>query len=152
MRLLVGTLGFTTHIHHVRSYEKLTSEGVMFMGSMLYELLEQTLPARFGGNATDYQLAEEEENGMTRVNLIISPRVGQVDEEAVLEAFFDGVSFADWSRRMADMWRSNGTLKVQRREPYATRVGKILPLYVLGVSSEGETQAASASGIDSKRN
>jgi hypothetical protein len=129
---LWATLGFTTHVHHVRSFEKLTSEGVMFMGSMLYELLEETLPARFGGSPTDYQLAEEEEDGVTHVRLVVSPRVGQVDEDALLEAFFDKVGFADWSRRMADTWRHSGTLTIQRREPYATRVGKILPLHVLG--------------------
>jgi hypothetical protein len=137
------TLGFTTHLHHVRSYDKLTSEGVMFLGSMLYELLEQTLPARFGGSATDYQLVEAEEDGLTRVNLVVSPRVGQVDEHAVLEAFFESVGFADWSRRMADTWRSGGTLRVQRREPYATSVGKILPLYVLGTSSQAEPSTSS---------
>ena len=125
-------MGFTTHIHHVRSYEKLTSEGVMFMGSMLHELLEETLPARFGGGPADYQLVEEEEDGLTRVSIVVSPRVGTVDETAVVEAVIESVGFADWSRRMADTWRQAGTLRVQRREPYSTAAGKILPLHVLG--------------------
>ena len=60
----LAELGFTTHLHTVRSYEKLTSGGVMFMGSMLHELLEETLPARFGGSPLDYQLVEEEEDGV----------------------------------------------------------------------------------------
>jgi hypothetical protein len=103
----------------------------MFMGSMLFELLEDTLPARFGGNPTDYQLVEDEDDGITRVSLLISPRLGPVDEGAVLEAFYEKVGFAAWSRRMADTWRHSGTLRVQRREPIATAVGKILPLHVL---------------------
>ena len=124
-------LGMTTHISHVRSYEKLTSEGVMFMGSMLYHLLEETLPARFGGSVTDYQLAEEEEDGLPRVSIVVSPRIGPVDETAVFEAVIESVGFADWSRRMADTWREAGTLRVMRREPYTTGSGKILPLHVL---------------------
>ena len=123
--------GFKTHIHSVRSYEKLSSEGVTFMGSMLYELLEETLPARFGGNPTDYQLVEEEEDGLPRVNILVSPRLGPVDEGAVMEAIFDCLGFADWSRRQAQLWRQSGTLGIQRREPYATGVGKILPLHVV---------------------
>jgi hypothetical protein len=124
-------LGYTTHVRGVRSYEKLTSEGVMFMGSMLYELLEETLPARFGGSATDYQLAEGEEDGQQRVSLLISPSVGPVDEAAVQEAVIKSLSFADWSRRMTDTWRAAGTLRIERREPHRTAVGKILPLHVL---------------------
>ena len=129
-------LGFATHIHTVRSYEKLTSESVTFMGSMLYELLEQTQPARFGGSPTDYQLVEEEEGGLPRVSLLISPKVGPLDEEAVLETVFEGLSFTDWSRRMADQWREGGTLRVQRREPLTTGASKILPLHILESSSK----------------
>jgi hypothetical protein len=132
-------LGYTTHVHTLRSYEKLSSEGVTFMGSMLYELLEETLPLRFGGGPTDYQLVEEEEDGLPRVSLLIAPRVGPLDENVVMEAFFQAVSFADWSRRMADQWRQSGTLRVLRREPYVTRVGKILPLHVLSPVARGES-------------
>ena len=124
-------LGMTTHISHVRSYEKLTSEGVMFMGSMLHELLEENLPARFGGSPLDYQLVEEEEAGLPKVSIVVSPRVGPLDENAVVEAVIESVGFADWSRRMADTWREAGTLRVMRREPYTTGAGKILPLHVL---------------------
>jgi hypothetical protein len=124
-------VGFTTHIHTVRSYEKLTSGSVMFMGSMLHELLEETLPKRFGGSPLDYQLVEEEEEGVPRVSIVVSPRNGPLDEEAVVEAVLQHLGFADWSRRQAQLWRQSGTLRVQRREPFATGAGKILPLHVL---------------------
>jgi hypothetical protein len=128
-------LGFTTHISNVRSYEKLTSESVMFTASMLDELLEKTLPSRFGGGPTDYQLVEQEEGGLPRVSVIVSPRVGAVDEQAVRETVLESVQFADWSRRMGEMWRRAGTLRVLRREPYTTDRGKILPLHVLGLGA-----------------
>ena len=128
-------MGLTTHISQVRSYEKLTSEGVMFMGSMLYELLEETLPARFGGSPVDYQLAEEEENGVPKVKIIVSPRIGPVDEDAVIKAVLSAVGFAGWSRRMAETWQHAGTLRVERREPYSTAASKLLPLHVLAASS-----------------
>jgi hypothetical protein len=132
-------LGFTMHVHTVRSYEKLTSGSVMFMGSMLHRLLEETLPNRFGGSPLDYQLVEEEEDGVPRVSVIVSSRVGPVSEMEVVETVLDSLGFADWSRRQADLWRQNNTLRVQRREPYATRAGKILPLHVLDAKDEVNT-------------
>ncbi len=128
---LWSEVGFMTHVHTIRSYEKLTSGSATFLGSMLHEVLEDRLPSRFGGSPLDYQLVEDEEDGVPRVSVVVSPRVGPVDENAVIEAVLEGLSFADWSRRQADLWRQNHTLRVRRREPYATRAGKILPLHVL---------------------
>ena len=54
----------------IRSYEKLTGEGVTFMGSELLTLLEKILPGKFGGSVSDYQLVEEEAGGATRVSLL----------------------------------------------------------------------------------
>jgi hypothetical protein len=136
-------LGFTTHIHHVHSYEKLTSDGVMFMGSMLHDLLEQTLPARFGGSPLDYQLVEEEEEGLPRVSLVVSPEVGPLEDRELIETVLRFVGFADWSRRQADQWRQTGTLRIQRRKPYVTRAGKILPLHVLSPTPEPASEALS---------
>ena len=43
--------GFTTHLREVRSYSKLTGEGVTLIGDEMIHLLEHVLPARFGGSA-----------------------------------------------------------------------------------------------------
>ncbi len=124
------SLGLRTHLHHVRSYQKLTGEGVMFMGSVLHDLMEQVLPAKFGGGPLDYQLVEEEEQGLTRETLVVSPRIGLVDEMALIAEVLRYLGFSDWSRRQADLWRQNGTLRVRRGEPYQTSGGKILTLHV----------------------
>jgi phenylacetate-coenzyme A ligase PaaK-like adenylate-forming protein len=126
------TLGFTTHLSQVRSYEKLTSEGVTFMGSMLHELLEQVLPNRFGGSPLDYQMVEEEEDGVPKVSVIVSPRIGPVDDKDVVDAVINALSFSEWSKRMAETWRKEGTLRVLRQDPYVSAIGKMLPLHVLG--------------------
>lgn len=56
---LLGRIGLSLHLHGVRSYEKLTSEGMTFLGPDLLRLTEEVLPTRFGGDPTDYQLVEE---------------------------------------------------------------------------------------------
>ena len=55
-----------------------------FIGSDLLNLVEDVLPARFGGYATDYQFVEEEDGGLPKVSLLVSPRLGSLDQEQVL--------------------------------------------------------------------
>jgi hypothetical protein len=129
---LLGELGLSTHVHGVRSYEKLTSEGMTFVGSDLFALLDDVLPRRFGGQPTDYQLVEEEDGAMPTVAVVINPAVGEVDERAVLETVLETLRAGPgYKRMMADVWGDGGTVRVLRREPYATGAGKILPLHVL---------------------
>ncbi|HEX2387244.1 MAG TPA: hypothetical protein VHL99_11805, partial [Candidatus Binatia bacterium] len=122
--------GFTLHLSHIRSYEKLTSEGMNYFYGDVYEFFEQTLPAEFGGAAGDYQLVEEEdENGQTRLTLIVHPGVGALDENKVLlrlqRRLADGSS---GNRFQAEMWRASGTYRIRRETPRASPRGKILPL------------------------
>jgi hypothetical protein len=124
-------LGYTDHLHSIRSYEKLTTEGMHFVGADLIALIEDVLPARFGGLATDYQLVDEEQDGLSHVSLLVSPRVGTIDEAAVQAAALDALGSRDLGHRMmAGVWRQSGTLRVVRQEPYATRTGKIQTLHV----------------------
>jgi len=46
---LVGAAGFGWHLRGIRSYEKLTSEGMSFLGDDLVTLVEHVLPGRFSG-------------------------------------------------------------------------------------------------------
>src|SRR5262249_47784638 len=53
--------GWRTHAHTIRSFEKLTAGGMTFLDVDVIRVLEEVLPARFGGGPADYQLVEEEE-------------------------------------------------------------------------------------------
>ena len=116
-------------MHGIRSWEKLTSEGMNFLGHDLIRLLEEVLPGRFGGAATDYQMVETEEAGLPKVDLVISPRVGPVDEHAVIDTtigFLNGQSGGGFGER----WREADTLRVRRVEPHLTFGGKVQALHV----------------------
>ena len=54
------TIGWRRHLRTVRSFEKLTAGGMTFQDIDLIRALEETLPARFGGQPSDYQLVESE--------------------------------------------------------------------------------------------
>ena len=135
---LFGELGFSTHLSNIRSYEKLTSEGVTFVGSELYELLETVLPSRFGGGPMDYQLVEEESaDGVSSVNVVVAPGVGPVDEAAVVETILNALKHyrTGGGRTMSAAWRQGQILRVVRRPPYETRTAKVQPLHVLRAST-----------------
>jgi hypothetical protein len=124
--------GLSRHIRDIRSFRKLTGEGVTLVGSEILNILEDVLPARFGGSPLDYQLHEEEDkDGLTRLSLIISPRVNLPDEgtvvSAVLEAMTRESVGADAARKI---WAQAGTLRIRRAEPIVTGRGKLMPLHV----------------------
>jgi hypothetical protein len=130
----LGQLGFTRHLSGIRSYEKLTSEGVTFLGTGLLRLVDEVLPQRFGGSSVDYQLVESEEGGRSRISVIVSPQRGQIDEAAVLATVFEVLGEAPGGAAMLDHWRQARTLRVLRQEPHATSSAKVLPLHVQQLS------------------
>ena len=129
-------LGLTTHLSNIRSYEKLTSEGVTFLGGELITLLEETLPSRFGGSLGDYQLVEEEDDGVSKVSILVAPSVGEIDEAAVVATVLEALSADSFAgrRRMGELWQSGNVLRVTRREPMRTGRAKVLPLHSMAAS------------------
>lgn len=126
----LGALGFTHHLTHIRSYEKLTSEGVTFLGTELLRILEEVLPATFGGGPTDYQFVEAEEAGRSCIYIVASPRLGDLDEREVIERILDTLRAYPGGAMMTELWRQGQTLRVLRREPFRTESAKILPLHL----------------------
>lgn len=124
--------GFRTHLHTIRSYEKLTSEGMNFLGSDLLTLVEQVLPARFGGRPTDYQLVERERAGLPVVSLVVAGAVGELDDAEVVRVVLEYLEHRGMGEAMmADVWAQSGTLHIERREPHVTPGGKTPPLQTL---------------------
>lgn len=137
---LLESYGYSRHLRYVRSFSKLTGEGGTLIGSEMIRILEDVLPARFGGSALDYQLMEEEdERGFTRLSLLVHPKIQIDDENAVIEAVLDalqqesagpgkGSLAAEMTR---SIWKQANTLQVKRKPPILTSHGKMMPLYVV---------------------
>jgi hypothetical protein len=137
--------GFTEHLRHIRSFRKLTGEGVTLVGGEMMHILEEVLPTRFGGSPLDYQLLEEEDDdGFTRLSLLVSPEIDVADEaeviDAVLEALGRGSVSADLARAM---WAQARSLRVKRRKPIWTARGKLMPLHLAGHSERASAQSDS---------
>jgi hypothetical protein len=128
----LAALGWTSHLWHVRSFEKLTAGGMTFLSSDVVRVLEEALPARFGGGPTDYQFVEEETaDARTHLRLLVHPRVGPVDAEAVVDAFLAELGRGSESERVMSLaWRAAGLVTVQREAPRSTEAGKVLHLHL----------------------
>jgi phenylacetate-coenzyme A ligase PaaK-like adenylate-forming protein len=69
-------MGFTQQLSNIYSYGRLTGQGMTLVGVDIVRILERSLPKRFGGTTTDYQLVECEGKNQTEMELRVHPRVG----------------------------------------------------------------------------
>lgn len=124
--------GWHTHISRVRSFEKLTAGGIQFLDVDVIRVLEEVLPARFGGTPMDFQLVEDSDDGGARPNvrLLVHPDVGPLDPAVVSNVFLTAIGGGDSGERLMELqWRYGGVLQVERRAPIRTGSGKILHLH-----------------------
>lgn len=131
-RCQMGELGLDQHIYNIRSFDKMTGEGMSFVGTDLVRIMEEVLPAQFGGSSIDYQMMEEEDGqGHTRLSIIVSPEVGDIDDSALVRAVLAELSKGkDTQRMMTEIWARADTIRVKRRQPFVTAGGKLLPLHI----------------------
>jgi hypothetical protein len=139
------TLGWRTHLATVRSFEKLTAGGGTFVDGALIRVLEETLPARFGGGPLDYQLVEEEgADGLPRVRLMVADRVGAVDTTRVMDTFRQAL--LQQSRSSALLWQQGRWLEVGRGSVAVTARGKVHHLVPRGWRAAAGNEHATGEG------
>lgn len=124
--------GYTEHVRGIRSYSKMTGEGMTLIDTDLERILEEVLPARFGGSPLDYQLLEEEdEEGFTRLSLLVSPKIALPDDETVIKTVLQALERGKPPAALAAaVYEQARSLRVKREEPLWSAGGKFLPLCV----------------------
>jgi hypothetical protein len=130
-------LGLNQHLHSIRSYSKLTGSGMTIMGSDLVRILEEVLPGKYGGTATDYQLLEEEDaQSQTHLSLVISPTVGEIGNDDVIRTVLDELRQSIHGGRLAaGFWSQVNTLQIKRMYPLSSS-GKIMTLHLMKKDSQ----------------
>lgn len=125
-------LGYHVHVRDIHSYRKLTGEGVTLIGSDMVDIMERLLPQKFGGSALDYQLAEQEdEQGFTRLCLLIHPRLDVPGENEIVKVILDHLEATSlMASRAQAIWRQANSLRIIRKEPVWTGRGKLMPLHL----------------------
>jgi hypothetical protein len=134
-------MGYTQQIDKIYSYGKLTGHGTTLLSGDLLNILENRLPARFGGVAGDYQLVEQEAVQQTDIELRIHPRLQRSGGKPLLadeiRKYFLAEISALWAGSLTRwVWIQSESVRIIFAEPYATGTrGKIHPLHLLGNGS-----------------
>ncbi len=122
------SVGLTTHVEDIRSFSKLTGEGMSVAGSEMQEILESLLPQSFGGSPFDYQLEEREDSqGFTRLELLISPHICLPEDGGtrVLETILSGLGSGSPAAELARaIWKEASSLRIRREKPVCSGEGK----------------------------
>ena len=125
-------LGYSQHLHTIRSFRKLTGDGVTFLDGDIIAAID-ALVRRFGGGPADYQLVEDQSAvGIPRYALLVSPRLGPMDDAAMVQEFLSALGRLKRPYRfMVNQWQRLGVLSVRRAVPIAGWRGKALPYRTL---------------------
>lgn len=125
-------IGFHHHLSTIRSFTKLTGRGMTILGSDFVRILEEVLPRKYGGSPTDYQLLEEEDSGgQTMLSLVISHRVGKIDNDEVITTVLHELRKNIYGGKLAaGLWSQAKTLQIKRMEP-VTLFGKVVTLHLM---------------------
>lgn len=108
----------------------MTGRGITLVGSDVEHIVEDVLPARFGGTSQDYQLVEEEtETGETELHLLVSPAVQLEDEAEPARVFVEALSRGTPGAALQSaIIKSADAVRVRRLKPQLTANGK-LPIF-----------------------
>ncbi|MFN8524038.1 MAG: hypothetical protein U0821_13150 [Chloroflexota bacterium] len=126
----LGELGLRTHLETIRSFEKMSTAGTTFARGDLVRIVEDVLPARFGGTLLDYQITEEEaEGGEGRLVLRASPDLGVVDEAELRRVLLSALGQHGLvSRSHAALLGQSAAITIRRAAPLRTSTGKLFPI------------------------
>jgi hypothetical protein len=135
----LAAIGWRTHVHTIRSEEKLTAGGMSLLDADVVRVLDEVLPGRFGGGPTDYQLVERQEGARARLRLVVDPAVGPLDAREVVRVTLDAlVTRADPAASVtARLWADGEYLEVERRPTEQTPGGKIAHVHRVAPSGDG---------------
>ena len=128
----LGALGLGLHVRDVRSFRKLTGEGVTLLGGEMERLLDELLPAACGGSANDYQLVEQEnERGLTELVVVVDPSVELTDERRVIDTVERALAAGGGGMPLAGVLLGAAhAITVRRARPRLSAAGKHLPILV----------------------
>lgn len=126
---LFGQLGMNVLVSNVRSFDKLTGEGMSLLSNTLEEILSE-LVLRAGGGPDDFQFWEEaDQKGLARLIIAISPGVPNVRESEFRTEILRKLQWKDHASGIAsEFWRQAGTLQIVRAEPVISKGFKLIPI------------------------
>ncbi|MBE0425201.1 MAG: hypothetical protein IBX72_00955 [Nitrospirae bacterium] len=126
---LFGELGMNVHISEVRSYDKLTGEGMTLLGSDLDDIIAGLIEDA-GGCPDDYQFWEKQDDkGLCNLIIAVSPEVRNLNENNFKNVLLDKLrGRSSGAGITSELWKQADTLQVVRAYPEMSKGFKKLPI------------------------
>jgi len=126
------SLGLHQQIRDMAAISKVTAQGMLIGMDDLATVLEEVLPARFGGQLGDYQIIETE--GATQTEVVLRIRLGAtvVPPGEVLRAFLAETGRLYGGSLSVRSWSHSNGIRAEFGEPVFTETGKFRPVRLLG--------------------
>jgi hypothetical protein len=121
-----GELGLDVHLSGVRSYEKITVEGVTVLTAELDGIIGAEVE-KAGGPPDSYQFWETQDpSGLNRLIISVSPEVPELDENKLIEGIIAALRSGGPRKAMAaEFWGQAASFKVIREYPQSSRGHKM---------------------------
>ena len=129
-------LGFDLQVRDVAAISMVTAQGVTIEITELVPLLEEKLPARFGGHSGDYQLCEAEAGSQTEIVLRIRPGVSAAPPNDILKHFLDEVKRVYGGSLSVVSWLHSEGIRAEVVPPVLAATGKFRAVRLLGASTQ----------------
>jgi hypothetical protein len=125
---LYGKTGMNVHISKVRSFDKLTGEGMTILSSVLHEVVAEVVE-HAGGGPDDYQISQKQDDcGIVKLTISISPVVPSFDEKHFANAILEKLKTRGPAANIASrFWQQAKTIQVVRAYPEISKGFKLLP-------------------------
>ncbi|HLG95947.1 MAG TPA: hypothetical protein VKX49_06520 [Bryobacteraceae bacterium] len=132
---LFSRLGFDLQVRDIAAISKVTAQGITLELTEVVPLLEEALPARFGGHPGDYQLCEIETGSQTEIVLHIRPRATAATPEEVLKYFLGEVKRVYGGSLSVVSWLHSEGIHAKIAPPVLASTGKFRAVRLLGSAS-----------------
>lgn len=133
----IADLGTRTKLGDIRGISKVVAAGISLDGRTFDKLVEEELPRRIGGAPGDFQFVEAEDDRGTVVTIRVHPRLGEVDEAAVVRATSEALRLTENGVLADEVWKLGQRLRVERAAPVSTKAGKTLAFERLNKAPTG---------------
>lgn len=124
-----GQLGFTTHIAHVRSQQRLTLEGMTVLVSDFDAAVNESMRRMAGPPDACQYRSDTNARGLEVLRIAISPAVESLDERAFVRSVYDVLRAKGAGTALAaDLWQQADAITVVREQPQLTAGSKLRSL------------------------
>ncbi len=124
---LFGQLGMDVHVSGVRSYDKLTCEGMSLLGSQLYDTVGEVIEDA-GGSPDDYQFWEtHDDSGLAKLVVAVNPKLRGLNGEKFTLAILDKLRGKNL-HITSQLWEQAKVLQLVRAYPEMTKGFKLLQI------------------------